>query len=248
MEIVRKNTLFTGLKMAGDDAGPGSGAGYGSVYGNADRDEEIMSPGVFADSLAGFLRDGFLGVGHDWKSGVGTISEAREETAGLFLSWEWHTDPEAQMYRKRVAERIARGKSVGLSVGFRVQESSLNEEVLDKYGRPQRTITKAELFEVSVVTVPANPLAQVMEAKGQRVLPATIREFEEHLREAGFSKSQAEAIASKGFGFMEPGPRGEPAPGDEGAIPAADDSQRIIALSAEIQRYLALEAQLSGVL
>jgi hypothetical protein len=159
--------------------------------------------------------------------------------------------------QRRTKERLDRGKSVGLSVGFRVQEWTANEDVTDRWGMPQRTITKAELFEVSIVTVPSNPLATVTGAKssgsgGRSVVPATIREFEEFLREAGFSRSQSEAIASKGFRVIEAAaaPRtgtarelslqqGEPAPGN--------DEDQAARLAAEIQRYLAREARRAGI-
>jgi uncharacterized protein len=242
MDIIRKQAKWAELKMPdGEEGSPGTGEGWGAVYGNEDRDEEILAPGVFADSLETCLRDGFLGVGHDWHCGMGTFTALREDTNGLYIAWEWHGDPEAQMYRQRVKERLTRGKSVGLSVGFRVKEWKADEEETNRWGSPKRTITRAELFEVSVVTVPSNREARVTDAKGGRkVLPVTVREFEEFLREEGFSRSQAEAIASKGFRVLETGQQGEPAPGNDESPPAD--------FSAELQRYFAREARLAGII
>lgn len=181
------------VKAAGDGNGPGTFEGYGAVYGNVDRDNEIIAPGAFAESLPAFIRDGFIACAHDWEEGVATVNDAFEDSYGLYIKCEFHSDDESQALRIKTAERLERGKTVGLSVGFSVDAWSYDET------SGVRTITKATLYEVSIVTVPANPLAQVVSAKSGGKLPATVREFEGFLREAGFSKWRACAIASKGF-------------------------------------------------
>jgi HK97 family phage prohead protease len=224
--------------------GPGGGEGLANAYNVLDRDNEMLMPGVFGDSLEGFVRDGFLAVGHDWKTGVGTITDAREEPEGLFFGWQWHSDPEAQVYRQRVNERQARGKSVKLSVGFSVDRWEWDEE------KDVRLITKGTLYEVSIVTVPSNPLAQVTSAKNApRVVPATAREFEEFLREVGFSRSKAEAIVAKGFRAAEEADgQGEPdAAQTDAPEGASGDDARDQRLQAELSRYFAREARLAGV-
>lgn len=58
-----------------------------------------------------------------------------------------------------------------------------------------------DLFEWSIVPVPMNPYASATDVKsaGDLSTVTTERQFEEFLREAGYSRSQAVAIASKGF-------------------------------------------------
>lgn len=202
VEPVRHKTYLpdlSRLKMELNSSETGSFSGYGSVFGNIDSDEEIMAPGAYKETLADFIRDGFIGIGHDWKSGVATIKSASEDSYGLYLEAEFHGDAESQLYRQRVNERLSRGKSVGLSVGFRIAAYEWNED------ESTLTITKAELFEVSIVTVPANSKAGVLSAKSGYPgrLPETVREFEDLLRDAGFPRSRATEIASlasKGFG------------------------------------------------
>lgn len=184
------------LKMLGvDGEGTGGFGGYGAVYGNIDRDEEILAQGVFAESLPDFLANGFIAEAHDWRCPVATVAAAREDDLGLYLEAEFHSDPASQAVRTRTAERLARGQSVGLSVGFRPEVWEYDEE------KDLVTITKGELFEVSIVTVPANPLARVSAAKAAPWydLPETEREFEDMLRGMGFTKQQAVTITSAGF-------------------------------------------------
>ena len=83
----------------------------------------------------------------------------------------------------------------GLSIGYRVKEYLYNvdEEVTD--------LIKLSLREVSIVTFPANPETRIEAVKSRLdagELP-TLPEFEKFLREAGFSKSQATAIAGHGL-------------------------------------------------
>lgn len=185
-----QKVAFKAPSSAGD---PGSFEGYGAVYGNVDRDNEIIAPGAFAESLPAFIRDGFIACAHEWDEGIATVTEAYEDTYGLYIKCQFHGDSDSQNSRIKTMERIERGKSVGLSVGFMPEEWSWNEETM------VRTITKATLYEVSIVTVPCNPLAQVVSAKSAGTVPATVREFEKFLRDAGFPKEKACAIASKGF-------------------------------------------------
>lgn len=187
--------------------GNGGFVGYGAVYGNVDRDEEIIAPGAFAESLPTFIRDGFIGQAHDWERPIAWIDDAVEDSYGLLISASYHSDPESQVVRTQTNERLSRNKSVGLSVGFRMLEWTYDEEA------DRLTITRGELFEVSIVTVPANPLAGIMTGKGWALSGAlsesikTIRDFEGFLRDAGYSNAAATAIASRGFKAWQ----GEPA-------------------------------------
>ena len=67
-----------------------------------------------------------------------------------------------------------------------------------------RKLNELELYEASIVSFPANRRARVESVKqilqdGQ--LPS-MPEFEKYLREAGFSKTQAAAIANRGLSHL----------------------------------------------
>ena len=81
----------------------------------------------------------------------------------------------------------------GLSIGFR----SLRDR-LDPSG--VRVLEEIELMEISLVALPANPLAVVEAVKGLHETPKTEREFERALREhLGFSARAARSSAAGGF-------------------------------------------------
>lgn len=141
------------------DTPTGGFEAYASTFGNIDRHGDRIMQGAFSEDLPRFLRDGFIAVGHDWNvMGIGYPTEAREDAIGLFLAAQYHGDPEAQLIRKRVNERIAAGKSQAVSIGFFIRDWEVKDNVFQ--------ITRAELHEVSLVTVPANPSATLVSAKG----------------------------------------------------------------------------------
>jgi HK97 family phage prohead protease len=143
-----------------DDPANGSFSGYASVFNNTDRQGEIVLKGAFADTLPAFLKDGFGALNHEWSSlPVATISEAREDDRGLWIKGEFHSTPDAQTARTVVRERLERGKSVGLSIGYNVKE--------DEFTKDARLLKRLDLYEVSLVSVPANQEAQVVGIKAE---------------------------------------------------------------------------------
>ena len=99
-----------------------------------------------------------------------------------------------------IYEGLKAGTLDGLSIGYEVKEFVAGT----KPGEPRRKLTALELWELSVVTFPANDRARVGAVKAaERV--KTIREFEEFLRDAGgFSHAAAKSIAARGFKSSEP--------------------------------------------
>ena len=88
------------------------------------------------------------------------------------------------------AYALMKAKAVtGLSIGYRT--------IVDEFDRDTgiTTLKELDLWEVSIVTFPANDLARIENVKSI----TTVRDFEEFLRESGFSKSEALRIASNGF-------------------------------------------------
>lgn len=149
--------LSTEFKASSD--GHGSIRGYASTFGNWDSVGERPVRGAFAPHLENFLKDGFIAIGHDWQAlPVATPSEAFEDDIGLMLAADFHSTPMAQAARTVTMERIDRGKSVKLSIGYEVLK--------DEFTAEGRLLKDIKLYEVSLVTVPANPLASVTGAKG----------------------------------------------------------------------------------
>lgn len=153
----RKQNTQAGIKILGD-RGHGVIEGYASTYKNFDRVNERVVKGAFARHLADFKENGFIAVNHDWDSlPVATVREAYEDDDGLFLSADFHSTALAQEARTIAQERIERGKSVSFSIGYEV--------LADEFVEEGRLLKDIQLFEVSLVNVPANPLATVTGVK-----------------------------------------------------------------------------------
>lgn len=203
---------------ADDIAADGTFKGYGSVFGNLDSYREIVAPGAFDESLAAIKASGDpLPVlwQHDTRQPIGGYSKLSVDKHGLLVEGFLLKDdiPLAAQAYALMQKRIVKG----LSIGYYVVDDSYDEK------KDVRTLKKLDLREISVVTFPANAEAQVDSVKSiahtikSGGLP-TLPEFEDFLREAGFSKSRATAIAGGGLSKLLS--RGEPA-GEKGDILAA---------------------------
>lgn len=172
----------------------GTFEGYGSVFGTVNFYNEIILPGAFKASLREWRTKKRLPPmlwQHDSTHPIGVYDAMEEDEKGLRVRGRLLKDAIAKAGE---AYALLKERAIGgLSIGFRtVQED-------DKDGI--RRVKKAELWEVSLVTFPAEPNAAidtVHSAPFEGRLP-TLPEFERFLRDAGLSKSQACAIASRGL-------------------------------------------------
>lgn len=175
------------LKAVGDE---GEFEGYGSVFGVVDSYNEIVEKGAFLESLDKHGMPKLLLQHSSWMVG-GIYTEAREDDKGLFVKGKLNL--EVQSAREAYA-LLKQGAISGLSIGFR----TLIEEVNKVTGVVH--IKKVRLYEVSIVTFPANEAATVSAVKSA---PGSIREFEKFLRDGGYSQEDAKLIASKGYRAYE---------------------------------------------
>lgn len=172
--------------------------GYGSVFGVVDSYNEVVAAGAFVDSLAEIKAKGrTLPILWQHRTGepIGNwkIDTLKEDSRGLIGEGELWL--EESSYAKTAYRGMKSGAITGLSIGYWVRESTFDEKTRI------RTLTKLDLVEISIVTTPANDEARIDAVKArlaQGQYP-TLREFEEFLREKGFSRSEAEAIAAGGF-------------------------------------------------
>src|SRR5690242_11429373 len=103
------------------DLADGHAIGAAAVMGNIDRGGDCIFPGAFKGCLPGFLKDGFISLGHDWSGlPIGLPVSAKEIGNQLVCEYSYHDTEDAQAARQVALERQAAGKSVGLSIGFAV--------------------------------------------------------------------------------------------------------------------------------
>jgi HK97 family phage prohead protease len=180
--MIERKTFDAQIKIKADGDGAGEISGYPSVFANWDAQGERVMRGAFAADLGDFLANGFVSVGHDWRSlPIAMPVEAYEDDHGLFARAVFHSTGEAQAARTVINERLANGKSVRLSIGYDV--------LADEWTSEGRLLKRLKLYEWSYVTVPANPLAAVTTAKSgppvglpfadhSETVLATVKEFQ----------------------------------------------------------------------
>lgn len=210
----RKQFAFKAEDVAAD----GTFTGYGSVFGNLDSYREIVKAGAFADSLKAIKAGGDpvpMLWQHKTDQPIGGYTDLTEDSHGLKVTGFLLKD---DVQQAKEAYALMKARIVkGLSIGYYVLDDSYNEK------DDVRTLITLDLKEISPVTFPANQAAQVDNVKSAltRMLKAgqlpNLKDFEDFLREAGFSKTQANAIAGNGLAKLL---RGEPG-GEKGDILAA---------------------------
>lgn len=176
------------LKAAGDD---GAIEGYGSVFGVRDAYSDIVAAGAFAASLASHKSAGTMPAmlwQHDSDEPIGVWTAMVEDEKGLRVTGRLAMETT----RGREAHALLKmGAINGLSIGFYSKQWNYDRD------SDIRTLTEVELWEVSLVTFPANQAARVQSVKTIDDL-ATLKDCERHLRDAGgFSRSEATAIVSR---------------------------------------------------
>lgn len=204
------------------DAKTGEFAGYGAVFGNIDSHGDVISPGAFRETLADWSSRGSLppmklmhGTMLNPFSGSdlppGKWREMHEDSKGLFCRGKLsglNTDRGRFIYSLMEDEALN-----ALSIGYKAVKSSRGS------GAVKRQLDVVKLIEVSLLPEGSNPDAVVTSLKTicEGGLPS-LPEFEGFLREAGFSKSQAAAIAGKGLAHLL---RGEPGRDHEAEVLSA---------------------------
>ncbi len=177
----------------------GTFEGYGSVFDVLDSDTEVVDPGAFTETLvkrAGKIKLLWQHSSHD---PIGVWLELLEDARGLLVKGKLAIKAS---FPRDVYELLKIGALDGLSIGFRTIKAVMDED--DRV----RHLVELELWEVSLVTFPANAQATVAAVKDEafRLTLAgmagdveTERQFEGFLRDAGFSNSRSKAITAVGF-------------------------------------------------
>jgi uncharacterized protein len=175
-------------KAVNDD---GTFEGYGSVFGVVDSYKEVVAQGAFSDSLAALKtqqRMPALLWQHRSGEPIGVYTDMREDNIGLHVKGKLAL----KTVRGAEAHELLKMKALsGLSIGFVTREDSYDKVA------GVRTLKKIDLWEVSLVTFPANDAARVSAVKTIEAIES-LSDVESYLREqGGFSKSQALALVAR---------------------------------------------------
>lgn len=168
----------------------GTVEGYGSVFGVRDNYDDVIAKGAFIQSLKDHKAAGTMPAmlwQHDADKPIGVWTDMVEDEKGLRIKGQLAMET---VKGKEAHALLKMGALNGLSIGFMSKEWSYDRET------EVRTLTAINLWEVSLVTFPANEKARVTNVKSADEM-ATPKDAEKALRDAGFSKSDATAFVSR---------------------------------------------------
>ncbi len=187
MSIVEQKHLHFPLTVKSIDSN-GYFAGYASVFDVIDNQNDVILKGAFSKTLKD--KDIKLLWQHRNDEPIGVFTEIYEDEKGLYVEGKLLLE----VQRAREAYSLLKSGAInGMSIGYTVKDSVIDNK------NALRILKEIDLWEISLVTFPSNPEAVVKIVKNT---PSTVREFEDFLRDAGFSRKQAKQISIHGFSMQ----------------------------------------------
>lgn len=141
-------------------AADGTFEGYASVFGVIDSQRDRVHAGAFKASIKGREKPVQLLWQHQWDKPIGVITSLFEDARGLYLKGKLLLEV-AQA--KEAYALLKAGVVRGLSIGYSVKRSRRNPD------SGVRELLDLNLWEISLVTQPANEAAQVTVVKSHAV-------------------------------------------------------------------------------
>jgi len=131
-------------------------AGYASVFDVTDSQRDIMRVGAFRTSLKLRQYPVQLLWQHQWENPIGIISDIFEDAHGLYVEGRLLLE----VAQAREAHVLLKAGAIrGMSIGYTVKRAWRDAD------SGARELLEVELWEVSLVTMPANEAAQVTVVK-----------------------------------------------------------------------------------
>lgn len=181
-----KNIQFE-IKALGED---GTFEGYASTFGGIDAYDDTIEPGAFTETIA--QKTPALLWQHDSGDVIGVIDELREDGYGLYMKAHLLIE---DISKAKEAHILLKAKALsGLSIGYVPVEYWYEKNDKARWGEV-RHLKKIDLWEISIVTFPADSGAGVTGVKSFSDMG--IREIEDTLRDAGLSRREAKSLISR---------------------------------------------------
>lgn len=157
--------LFKSFEMKANEVGGISG--FFSTYEKTpDSYGDIIEPGAFTETLKKREKSGHpfpLCFNHDFSAVIGAVDSVKDTEKGPYIEAHFLDTQQAQDVRKMLQS----GAIYQFSFAYDVLGArEPNEE--EKKAGVENVLTKVEVYEVSVVTVPANQNAVATEVKAGR--------------------------------------------------------------------------------
>lgn len=204
--------------------------GYGSTFKNVDHGGDIVMPGAFKRTLAEHRKEKSLLPMlwmHNPDQVIGKWQDMREDDHGLLVRGILAETPQGDEIHTLLKMEAVRG----MSIGFQTVDQDFDND-------GNRLLKEIRLWELSVVSMPMNPKAQIehvksrLSAKGEYVptvaeMAMMKRDLEQWFKGRGFSRALATKYASNIFK-------------DSSATPESDDLPEVISddLLTDIEKVL----------
>lgn len=204
---MEKKSFYCGLteiKLAQSETDTAMGFdGYGAVFKNIDSYNDVIEPGAFSSYLddvksgkqqwpAMLLQHGGWGMNAEDMTPIGVYTSLEEDSKGLKVAGQF-ADTQRGIEAYKLLKMQPRPAINGLSIGYIAREW----EIVTKDKRQVRSIKAIDLFEISLVTFPANGKARVGTVKSIDEFES-LTDIEDFLREAAnLSRSQAKGLIAR---------------------------------------------------
>lgn len=192
MDITKQLDLSDVELKFDDQSEAGTFSGYATKFNSVDLVGDTILPGAFTKALEKISTLPIFFNHESYDIPIGKYTKLEQNARGLKVEGQLILDiPKA----KDVYAAMKAGVVSGLSIGFSCSKDGY-EKKEDEPGYTYKEIDT--LREISICTFPCDPKAQITAVKSEDVEQMkTVRDFENFLRDSGFSKTVAQAIVSK---------------------------------------------------
>ena len=181
----------------------GEFVGLASTYGNVDLGGDVIERGAFTKTISERGDEVVILDHHDSRRSIG-LGRVEDSDEGLIVRGKLELDlPEASSAHKRLKARLMKG----LSIGYRVPRGKIRFEDGVRY------LKEVILDEISLVTFPMNPRAQLLSVKDASALIAEAEATRKQLDDAIEAAKQIIASAA----LQGDGGAANSTPADDGA-------------------------------
>lgn len=150
-------TSMANGEIKGIDAA-GRFAGYASVFDIVDQQRDMVVAGAFHEAVAKSRSAVKLLWQHQWQEPIGRIDVLFEDRYGLYIEAQLLLDVARA---KEAYVLLKEGVLNGLSIGYRPEKFRVDADT------GVRILSDVTLYEISLVTMPANPQALIRLVKQQ---------------------------------------------------------------------------------
>ena len=188
---VETKKFFSPFEFKASDEEEGFFEGHAAIFDKADRHGDVIKPGAFKKSLHRRpAKKVKMLFGHDTQSMIGVWDSVKEDSRGLFVKGHLLL----QLSKAQEAFILLKeGVLDSMSIGF----STILAKDNNKRGMFARNLLELDLFEISLVAIPAQSgalVTSVKDASPEEII--TKLDLEKVLRNAEFSESTAKYICA----------------------------------------------------